>query len=144
MVGVAAPLNPIRNGRSHPLSGEASIKEAHALHALTFVVLSLAQVDLARPKTTKALADARASLIGRVGGIRTHDLQHPMLARYLATLQPDWGRKYKKNFKSGLIKMIRKSGIKTSQHNGKQSFLFPPLDCRICHPKVGEIGVTFV
>lgn len=28
-------------------------------------------------------------LISRDGGIRTHDLQHPMLARYLATLQPE-------------------------------------------------------
>ena len=28
------------------------------------------------------------SLIGRDGGIRTHDLQHPMLARYRATLHP--------------------------------------------------------
>ena len=33
----------------------------------------------------------------RDGGIRTHDLQHPMLARYRATLHPEIvaGNKYK-------------------------------------------------
>ena len=47
---------------------------------------------------------SRAIQSCRVGGIRTHDLQHPMLARYLATLQPDWECKDKKIFNSGQIK----------------------------------------
>jgi hypothetical protein len=34
----------------------------------------------------------------RDGGIRTHDLQHPMLARYRATLHPEnFGYKYNKS-----------------------------------------------
>ena len=42
----------------------------------------------------------------RVGGIRTHDLQHPMLARYLATLQPENGAKIVNIFDFRIIECV--------------------------------------
>lgn len=45
-------------------------------------------------------------MICRVGGIRTHDLQHPMLARYLATLQPENGAKIVNIFDFRIIECV--------------------------------------
>ena len=50
----------------------------------------LSQVGLKKPPTRRSGAQSWGNLsLGRSGRIRTYDLQHPMLARYQATLHPE-------------------------------------------------------
>ena len=44
-----------------------------------------------RSVVRKGIQHSKSKLNGRAGEIRTHDLLHPMQARYQATLQPELG-----------------------------------------------------
>jgi hypothetical protein len=76
-------------------SRENGMMKLQELHGKAIAKLTVKM--MLTSKNVKSLLRIVKGFLSRSGGIRTHDLQHPMLARYQATLHPGNFLQHNKN-----------------------------------------------